>query len=184
MVKRRHVGTGLAFVSFSSPEEATHARTALSSPSYTRAYCGRRLAARRAPEPSDVKWENLEVTRRERWRRQLASTGVMLVVASFGTAIISVVCYIQGERAPPPAPSPGAAAQSRPRTLPSRQERAQLAHARGWDARRAGEAGASQLAVLASSLSSHKSDRSHVAQFRSRPKPVDHLLVHPIIRIV
>jgi RNA recognition motif-containing protein len=66
LLKQYRRGTGLAFVTFGSPAEADAARVALNAPGYPHRFHGRRLAAQRAPEPSDVKWENLEVPNRER----------------------------------------------------------------------------------------------------------------------
>ena len=102
VVRRRHVGTGYAFVSFETPEEARAALSALRVKNFSRRYSGSnvRLRARRAPEPSDVIWENLEFSWRERFKRQAASTAIMLCIASFGTAIIATVAYLQGEELP------------------------------------------------------------------------------------
>ena len=76
MVQQQRKGTGFAFVSFASPYEADMAREALNSPGYSRLFQGRRLSARRAPEPSDVKWENLEIPKRERRCARLPANGV------------------------------------------------------------------------------------------------------------
>ena len=54
------------------------------------------LRARRAPEPSDVMWENLHVGPRERFYRHFLSTACMLLVACVGTAIITAVMYLNG----------------------------------------------------------------------------------------
>ena len=54
------------------------------------------VVARRAPEPSDVSWENLQIGPREQFRRQVVSTSVMLALACIGTCIIATVVYVNG----------------------------------------------------------------------------------------
>ena len=98
MVRRRHVGTGYAFVTFASRDEAHKCKNLLKSSEYSRQFCGRRLNARRAPEPSDVIWENLEVPPRKRRSRQLASLAIMFGIALVGTSIITAIAYLQGTK--------------------------------------------------------------------------------------
>jgi hypothetical protein len=52
------------------------------------------VRARRAPEPSDVQWENLHVGPRERWWRFFLSTLCMLLIACIGTVIITAIVYL------------------------------------------------------------------------------------------
>ena len=55
---------------------------------------GGKIHARRAPEPSDVTWENLHVGPMERLWRQFFSTLAMLGIACVGTMIITAVMYL------------------------------------------------------------------------------------------
>ena len=54
------------------------------------------LRASRAPDPRDVQWENLQFSRRERQRRHVLSTLLMLGLASFGSAVIAGITYASG----------------------------------------------------------------------------------------
>ena len=55
-----------------------------------------RISARRAPEPSDVTWEDLHVGYMEKLWRQFFSTLAMLAIACVGTVIIAGVMYVNG----------------------------------------------------------------------------------------
>ena len=104
---------GIVFVTFAAPEAAARAISAVNrcrTESTTRRELGAlfevssaatperaaRIRARRAPEPSDVMWENLHVSPREQMWRQLASTLIMFAIACLGTGIIAVVGYFNG----------------------------------------------------------------------------------------
>lgn len=58
---------------------------------------GKRISAKRAPEPSDVLWQNLAAGPRERWWRQLRTSLVVLMLALIGTVIIAAIIYINRE---------------------------------------------------------------------------------------
>ena len=52
--------------------------------------------AQEAPAPSDIMWADLATPDGERFRRQVISTTLTLLIACFGTAIITVMTYVQG----------------------------------------------------------------------------------------
>ena len=54
------------------------------------------LRASRAPHPTDLQWANLEFSRRDRQRRHLVSTSVMLLLSCFGSSVIAFVTYATG----------------------------------------------------------------------------------------
>ena len=105
-VREAKAGTGVAFVTFASAEQAKDALAAINRREEAQeaqevqggALCGCHLSACRAPEPADVIWENLQVSGAERSRRSLVALGVTLAIACFGTAIIASICYVNGEQ--------------------------------------------------------------------------------------
>ena len=54
------------------------------------------LSSQAAPEPSDILWEGLSTSERERFWRQAGSTALTTLIACLGTAIIAVVTFFQG----------------------------------------------------------------------------------------
>ena len=91
--------SGVAFVTFAEPEEARQAIAGLNDHTNPKLVLqGNRLTAERAPEPTDVLWENLQVSAAERWSRQLVALGITLAISLFGTAIIATICYVNSEQ--------------------------------------------------------------------------------------
>ena len=97
--------TGHAFVTFVDADAAAAAVAAINAGITTidgqpRALSvllpGVAVQASRAPDPRDVQWENLQFSRRERWRRHINSTLLMLLLASFGSAVIAGITYASG----------------------------------------------------------------------------------------
>ena len=52
--------------------------------------------AQPAPAPSDILWEGLSTSERERFWRQVGSTALTLLISCIGTAIITFVTFAQG----------------------------------------------------------------------------------------
>lgn len=105
-VSERHLG-GIALVTFVEPEGAARAIAAIRSSrkdgapifepcTISPSKRAPKLTATRAPEPSDVIWENLHVGPREEWCRQLLSTLLMFTIACIGTGLIAVVGNLNG----------------------------------------------------------------------------------------
>ena len=93
MAERQYSCAGVAFVSYATPAEARQciARCNNRRRATMRLFMGARLWAQRAPEPSDIIWENLEVDGNERARRQLKSTAITLLISLLGTAVITLI---------------------------------------------------------------------------------------------
>lgn len=93
MAERQYSCAGVAFISYATPAEARQCITRCNSRrrATMRLFMGARLWAQRAPEPSDIIWENLEVDANERARRQLRSTSITLLISLLGTAVITLI---------------------------------------------------------------------------------------------
>ena len=138
LARQRYECAGTAFVTYASPEDADDALVALASrtetfwsalapgrstrrpPSPGRSFRpalfrgGTTLRARLAPEPSDIIWEDLAASPRERFVRQLLSTALTLLIIMIGTAVRESdssprpLPQHREARPPPPCPPPPA----------------------------------------------------------------------------
>lgn len=93
LLRQRHQCTGTAFVTFNASQAARKCIRDGASLLFD----GDQLVVQQAPAPDQVLWENLQVSKRVRVLRQVASTLLLLVASFLGASIISFTAYLKPE---------------------------------------------------------------------------------------
>jgi len=97
LMRGKYQHTGHAFVTFNkasvTPELVRRLGKGGTDEHRVQQALGAKLHVKRAPEPSDVLWENLQYSRRQQRQWQCLSTGIMCVLATVGIFTIFVSNY-------------------------------------------------------------------------------------------